>query len=58
MSEKGWLAGFLKCDLCGGISIYTYHIDTKKIECTNCYNMAYYEPSSVEEWKNASIKEK
>jgi len=58
MSKKGWCAGFLKCDLCANIALYTYHIDTEKIECTNCYNIAFYELSNVEEWKNVNTKEK
>ena len=53
-----WCAGFVKCDLCNFIWLAVYHEDSERLECKNCSNMAYHEPSSVEEWKNVNTKEK
>jgi hypothetical protein len=40
---ENWLAGRVRCDLCSHEWVATYHIDSEKLECPNCSNMAHFE---------------
>jgi len=49
--SKKWYGGLVKCHLCDSIWFAIYQKISKKLKCKKCNNMAYQEPSSVEEWK-------
>lgn len=44
--NKVWVTEKVQCDLCNHEWIAIHHMDSKRLECPNCENMAYYEIQS------------
>ena len=48
---KGYLSGYVKCDLCSHIWLAMRHTESERLECESCENVSHFEPITLEDYK-------
>jgi DNA-directed RNA polymerase subunit M/transcription elongation factor TFIIS len=49
--NSGFIAGFVRCNVCDNIWICTRYAISKMLECPRCGILATFKPASVEDYR-------
>ena len=48
---KGYLSGYVKCDLCNHVWLAMRPTDNERLECESCENISHFEAITMEEYR-------